>query len=525
MTTPVWTSQQCHWWVPAFFLFLGTLSGAPSTEAKPILTAMKSRFFYNDDGDRGVFLLKGPFHERQLNYPVDVLVGTGVTTLVYCANFGSDQAYYPSKVASPLGWRETESSRKNERFTYFNRVREIGVLLGERRIDVLGTLMRRAKEQGLEFVPSLRMNDTHFLNKVPPTEHPSTGKFWLEHRDLTVNGRQLDFSHKKVRDYRLGQIKELIASYATDGFEMDFSRQPHIFPDGTGPDKQHLVTDMVLQTRLWLDRKSKKDGHRRFLIVRVPHTLEKCQFFGFDVGGWMADNLVDYVVPASPDRYFQFDIPIADFISLAQRTSSACRVISGTDSYKATPSMYRAAMMNYYAQGQRDTYLFNFFAARSEQRNYYPFRDEDYALLRDLKSPVTLWGRPKHFMADGWFPGRPIQLREVDMPYDINIYIGEDLATCRDENILKQALLQIEVSGRQPGDDLTFALNGQPLINEAVDPQGNVFRFDVRMTLPVVGPNHVSVQATKLATDSRPSVTRVELITDYDISGIASDGE
>ena len=34
----------------------------------------KPRFFYNDDGDRAVFLLKGPFHERQLQYAVDVLV-------------------------------------------------------------------------------------------------------------------------------------------------------------------------------------------------------------------------------------------------------------------------------------------------------------------------------------------------------------------------------------------------------------------------------------------------------------------
>jgi len=63
----------------------------------------KSAFFFNDDGDRAVFLLEGPFHERQLQYAVDVMLSAGVTTLVYCPNFGSDQAYYPSKVPSPLG--------------------------------------------------------------------------------------------------------------------------------------------------------------------------------------------------------------------------------------------------------------------------------------------------------------------------------------------------------------------------------------------------------------------------------------
>lgn len=521
MTLPLWTPQRCRRRIAVTSVLFTILAAALAAE-QPAKTTPQSRFFYNDDGDRAVFLLKGPFHERQLNYPVDVLVGTGVTTLVYCANFGSDQAYYPSKVASPLGWRETESIHKNDRFTYFNRVHEIGALLRQRQIDILGTVMRRARQQGLEFVPSLRMNDTHFLNKVPPTEHPSTGEFWMRNRDLTVNGRQLDFSHKKVRDYRLGQIKELIDGYATDGFEMDFSRQPSVFPESTGHEKHNLITNMVRQTRHWLDQKSEKDGRNRFLIVRVAHNLDLCQFYGFNVGGWMADNLVDYIVPASPDRYFQFDIPIAQFVALARRTNSTCRVIAGTDSYKATPGMYRAAMTNYYAQGQQDTYLFNFFAARSEQRNYYPFRDEDYALLRDLKSPVTLWGRPKHFLSYGWFPGRTVQVQETGKPYDITLYIGEDLATCRRENILKQALLQIEVKGRHVGDELTFALNGQSLLEQQSDSQPELVRFDLKKTPPVVGPNRISVTAERFATESRPSVARVELLTDYDITGVTS---
>ena len=104
-----------------------------AAEEKPELQeSLPQRFFYNDDGDRLVFLLNGPFHERQLQYPVDALAGTGVTTLVFCANFGADQAYYPSKVASSLGWREVESTGKNKRFTYFNRIHEVGNLIKNR---------------------------------------------------------------------------------------------------------------------------------------------------------------------------------------------------------------------------------------------------------------------------------------------------------------------------------------------------------------------------------------------------------
>jgi len=156
---------------------------ADAGEAVP---SQPSRFFYNDDGDRLIFLLKGPFHERQLHNPVDVLVGTGVTTLVFCANMGSDIAYYPSKVASAPNWRQVENHRRNERFTYFNRLYEVGGWLRKRKIDALGTVMRRAKAQGLEFIPSLRMNDGHFVQKVHPREHPLTGEFWMKNQDVII---------------------------------------------------------------------------------------------------------------------------------------------------------------------------------------------------------------------------------------------------------------------------------------------------------------------------------------------------
>lgn len=501
---------------------MASVAAGTAWSAPPKVHKRTSRFFYNDDGDRVVFLLKGPFHKRQLHYPADVLVGTGVTTLVFCANMGSDQAYYPTRVASALGWREVENTRRNPRFTYFNRLHEIGAMLRDRKIDVLGTVMRRANQQGLEFVPSLRMNDTHFLNKVPPLEHPLTGEFWLKNRDLTINGGALDFTHKKVREYRMGQVRELITGYATDGFEMDFTRQPVVFPKGTGRGKSGLITEMVREARALLDHRNGQDGHRRFLITRVPHTLQLCQFYGFDIGTWMKENLVDYVVPSSPDRYFQFNMPLGEFLDLAKRSASSCRVVAGPDSYKATPSMYRAAMSNFYAMGQRDTYLFNFFAARADQRNYYPFRDEDYALLRDLKSPVTLRGRPKHFLSNGWFPGSGVPLRETGKVYSTGIYVGEDLAECRAENILKSAVLRVVMQGMQKGDRLEVSLNNHPLSMADAKIDGNSIRFELTGRMPMLGHNQVSVMATKFASGKRPTVTRIELLTEYDITGVST---
>jgi len=78
----------------------------------------RARFFYNDDGDRPLLTCQGPFQMQHLLDPVDVLLGTGVTTLCYCACCGSDLAYYPSKVCSSPEWRETESHHKHPQWVW-----------------------------------------------------------------------------------------------------------------------------------------------------------------------------------------------------------------------------------------------------------------------------------------------------------------------------------------------------------------------------------------------------------------------
>src|SRR5262245_11863600 len=133
--------------IPALLALLAyaSTSRAESHDSRP-------RFFFNDDGDRP-WLYRGPFHVRQLHDAVDGLLRTGVTTLCYCACTGSDQAYYPSKVVSTHDWRKTPSHEKG----VFNRLYRLAGLWREQRLDVLGTVRDRAREKGLEFVPSLRM--------------------------------------------------------------------------------------------------------------------------------------------------------------------------------------------------------------------------------------------------------------------------------------------------------------------------------------------------------------------------------
>jgi len=496
---------------------------APTVGNQQDGSEVKPRFFFNDDGDRGIMLVRGPFQERQLYYAVDNLLGTGVTTLVYCANLGSDQAYYPSKVASALDWRMTESHRPDNPVPVFPRVYQVGKMAREQGIDILGTVMRYAREKGLEFVPSLRMNDGHFGNNLHPTVHPLTGEFWMKHPDMVIGpidreteGYQefcqylLNFEHEAVREYRMGQIYELIDGYAADGFEMDFTRHYMFFPPGL--EKPELITEMVRKARGRLDGKNKTDGRQRFLIARVAHSLERNRQLGLDVPSWIREGLVDYLVPSSPDRAFAFEIPIDEFIALAKGTR--CRVVAGPDSYGADGPIYRAGFSNYYAMGQKDAYLFNFFTRG------YPYSDEDFALLRDLSRPETLWGRRKDFYSDAYFQRGKTPLHQLDHPYTIPLFMGDDLNACRDAQILKFAALILEMNDFCPEDRFEVSLNGSVIPPQAIRREEGAIRCELRNgPLPKVGWNTVAITVKSLRGDDPPLLKRVHIKCDYDILG------
>ena len=73
----------------------------------------------------------------------------------------------------PRGWRETREDQENP---IYQRAFAVMRELGERGIDMIRVIADRAAECGLEFIPSLRMNDGHFVDKIHPHENPMTSK-------------------------------------------------------------------------------------------------------------------------------------------------------------------------------------------------------------------------------------------------------------------------------------------------------------------------------------------------------------
>jgi len=104
-----------------------------------VTRAPERRLLYNDDGDTCLSEYRGAFTPAMVTDAVDVLLGTPVTTLVYCVS-PSDLVNYPSAVTEMPGWRRTpshEAGHYRRQYALYQHVRERGW-------DIPGMVMERA---------------------------------------------------------------------------------------------------------------------------------------------------------------------------------------------------------------------------------------------------------------------------------------------------------------------------------------------------------------------------------------------
>ncbi|MBL9211717.1 MAG: hypothetical protein JNL92_14690 [Opitutaceae bacterium] len=377
---------------------------------------------FNDDADLSFVVPDRAQSEALLRANIAALADTPVRTLVYCVGMGGDLMYYDTKVASRVGWRKAPDETPGSLME--KRMENARVCLAQG-ADAVRTAGETAKALGLRFIPSLRMNDAHFM--VKPDEHSMTSEFWFQHRDrYTIKesplpwqpayGNLLDFTHEAVRQLRVDTVFEVLARNRdlVDGFELDFNRFQVFFPRGRAAAGAPLMTDLVRQVRTRLDQLARELQRPMHLFVRVPPSLADCATAGLDVERWMAERLVDLVSPAQI-MTLAWDMPVADLVALGRkhgvavhpslypRTSWRLPFPSGTgpDRYAgvkltrdATLEEIRGAAAAYWSLGVDGFYLFNFYNAFGSLR---PHDDRLYRVFRDVARPENLSGQAKVF--------------------------------------------------------------------------------------------------------------------------------
>ena len=296
---------------------MGALFAAEPARVRPDFGVV-----FNDDADLAFVVPDRAKSEELLRANVGALADTPVKTFVYCVGMGGDLLYYNTRVASRVGWRkapdETPGSLMEKRMENARVCLAAGA-------DAVRTAGEAAKRLGLRFIPSLRMNDAHFM--ANPDQHSMTSEFWFKHRaEFTIKdsplalqpayGNLLDFTHAAVRQLRLDTVLEVLERNhdLVDGFELDFNRFQVFFPKGRAATGAPLITELVRRVRARLDELALTEKRPMYLFVRVPPGVDDCTTAGLEIERWMNEGLVDLVSPAQI-MTLAGDMPIAELVA------------------------------------------------------------------------------------------------------------------------------------------------------------------------------------------------------------------
>ena len=450
---------------------------------------------FNDDADLAFVLPDRAKSEAMLRANVAALADTPVKTFVYCLGMGGDLLYYNTEVASRVGWRKSPDEKPGSLME--KRMENARVCLAQG-ADAVRTAGEAAKQLGLRFIPSLRMNDAHFM--ANPDGHAMTSEFWFKHRhEYTIKesplafqaayGNLLDYSHAAVRQLRLDTVFEALARNhdLVDGFELDFNRFQVFFPKGKAAAGAPLMTDLVRRVRARLDELAVREKRPLYLFVRVPPSVTDCTTAGLEVERWMREGLVDLVSPAQI-MTLAGDMPIADLVALGRQhgvrvhpslyprtgwrlpfaAAGANRYAGAAVGRDGTPEEIRGAAANYRALGVDGFYLFNFYNAFGSTR---PHNERLYRVLRDLARPENLGGqaavftvtKSNYFDGPGSYAyGKQLPAKLVPgTPVRIVLAIADNFSA--GPFPLVACELRVGLRALPEGASVAIALNGQPL--------------------------------------------------------------
>jgi hypothetical protein len=452
---------------------------------------------FNDDADLAFVVPDRAKAEEFLRLNVSALADTPVKTFVYCIGMGGDLLYYNTEVASRVGWRKSPDEKPGSLME--KRMENARVCLAQG-ADAVRTAGETAKQLGLRFIPSLRMNDAHFM--ANPDAHAMTSEFWFKHRhEYTIKesplafqaayGNLLDYTHAAVRQLRLDTVFEALARNRelVDGFELDFNRFQVFFPKGKATVGAPLITELVRHVRARLDELAVSEKRPMYLFVRVPPSVTDCTTAGLEVERWMREGLVDLVSPAQI-MTLAGDMPIADLVALAKPHGvrvhaslyprTAWRLpfpAAGENRYAGTAvgrngtlEEIRGAAANYRAMGADGFYLFNFYNAFGAER---PHDDRLYHVFRDLARTENLRGQSAVYAVtkSNYFDGPGSYAYGKQLPTKLAPGVTSRIVLSIAENLsagpfpLQACELRVGLRAVPEGATVAIALNGKPLFD------------------------------------------------------------
>ena len=259
--------------------------------------------FYSDARHTHIYAYDPPLRVEDAVAPIDDVAGTGVDTFVY--GFGAGLTmYHNTKVgetwaehlikAGKTTFREPDIWNSLPFWRAYSNIKS----LRDRGLDILELLTDRAHEKGMKILGSIRTNHGQNPAHIDTADNST---FKIEHPELhleTARGYLFNWVYPEVRAERLALIEEAVTDYDLDGMEIDFAFYPSLFKQGQVQENKHLVTEFMSDARRAANKAAADRGKPVVLGARVLPTPQANAETGLDIADWIADGLVDFLVPA-----------------------------------------------------------------------------------------------------------------------------------------------------------------------------------------------------------------------------------
>ena len=436
------------------------------------------RILFNNDGNDPVTAIKRPSVEDMLAVRTAPLAGTQVDAIFYCtfcAGFGN--------------------------FTHLTKVGQVHTATADRfvdnqmaafaaaGIDPLRVMTDFAHKNRMELFWSFRMNDTHdggVTNGQGPVLFEAN-KLKQAHPEYLLGAYREKLKHgswagvnyalPEIRELAFRYVEEVCRNYDVDGVELDFFRHPVFFKSTTRGEPATAeetagMTALLRRIRTMADEVGRARGRPILIATHVPDSADYCRAIGLDLARWLADDLIDILVPAG---YFQLN-DWEHSVALAHR--HGVKVYPSLDEtrlrdeaavkLRMTDPGYRARAANVWASGADGVYLFNFFEPKSPRwrelgdPKLLTRLDQDYfASFRGVGAAAG--GNlpfPTYQSVETLNPSRPNTLKPGTSA-TARLRVGSDLTTAGAAKLTLR--LQFDPAAKSPASPLTVRLNGRNL--------------------------------------------------------------
>ena len=499
------------------------------------------RLIYNSDGDSTTLLaFDSPITPEQACRDIEEIVGTGVEVFANSMGRGDDTFSHPTEFGDIYGENVTEWP-EGEDVRWVRTMAENTRALLDAGINIIELLAERAHRRGLQFWPTLRMNDVHEDDSLRFAAFRST--FKKNHPELLLGSPYptkygygypqdnftwaFDFAREEVRERKLGLILESCEKYNVDGLELDFQRGPWYFKEGKEQEGIPLMTDFMRKVRTGTRKIAERKGRPFILMARVPPALDWCLSIGLDAATWIKEELADLFVPMH-GAYLDMGADVRGFVEVARNTR--CRIGGGLEhlakgyGHAGTDMLYAAAL-SFWQQGASFIYLFNYDCHR-QLGGDFPYTPQEIKVLKEIHDPDILLRKDKRYCVcadmrsitpeEGGLKPLPVDIRTAGDRKTFIISVGDDVESAQRDGALADMWLRLTFAkGVDERQQIVVELDGKKLSEgHRIDaPACTTWRFPVDQVGQ--GKNDITVSVDKMERSDALRVEGIELVITY----------